>query len=87
MEMTRHIRPFYVRAHFKCKPVSKLLIDCRLSINVMSLRTLRALGRDIGDLIETEVSISTFTRESQRLRAYSLLTSLWVVRRPYYLSL
>ena len=25
MEMTRHIRPLYVRAHFNGKPVSKLL--------------------------------------------------------------
>ena len=63
MEMTRHIRPLYVTAHFNGKPVSKILVDNGSVVNVMPLRMLRALGRSIGDLIETKVSISTFTRE------------------------
>ena len=61
--MTRHIRPLYVRAHFNGKPVSKVLVDNESIVNVMPLRMLRALGRIIDDLIETEVSTSTFTRE------------------------
>ena len=63
VEMKRHIRPLYVRAHFNGKPVSKVLVDNRSTVNVMPLRMLRALGRSIGDLIETEVFVSTFTRE------------------------
>ena len=63
MEMTRHIRPLYVRAHFNGKPMSKVLVDNGSAINVMPLRMLRALGRSIDDLIETKVSISAFTRE------------------------
>ena len=46
-EMTRLIRPLYVRAHLNGKPVSKVLVDNGSSINVMSLRMLRALGRNI----------------------------------------
>ena len=57
VEMTRHIRPLYVRAHFNGKPLSKVLVDNGSAVNVMPLRMLRALGRGIGDLIETEVSI------------------------------
>ena len=63
MEMTRHIRPLYVRAHFNSKPVSKVLVDNGSIVNVMPLRMLKALGRGIGDLIEIEVFVSTFTRE------------------------
>ena len=63
MEMTRHIRPLYVRAHFNGKPLSKVLVDNGSVVNVMPLRMLRALGRGIGDLIETEVFVSDFTRE------------------------
>ena len=63
MEMTRHIRPLYVKAHFNGKPVSKLVVDNGSVVNLMSLRMLRALGRGIGDLIETEVSVSAFTGE------------------------
>ena len=53
MEMTRHIRPLYVKAHLNGK-----LVD-----NVMPLRMLRVLGMRIDDLIETKVSISAFTGE------------------------
>ena len=63
MEMTRHIRPLYLRAHFNGKPVSKVLVDNGSIVNVMPLRMLKALGRCIGDLIGTEVSVSTFTRK------------------------
>ena len=63
LEMTRHIKPLYVRAHFNGRLVSKVLIDNGLAINVMPLKILKALGRSISDLIETEVALSAFTRE------------------------
>ena len=53
VEMTRHIKPLYVRAHLNGRPVSKVLIDNGSMVNVMPLRMLRALGRNINDLIET----------------------------------
>ena len=53
MEMTRHIKPLYIRAHLNFRPVSKVLIDNGSMVNVMSLRMLRALGRNISDMIET----------------------------------
>ena len=61
MEMTRHIKPLYVRAHLKGRPVSKVLIDNGSMVNVMLLRMLRAPGRSISDMIETEVVVSAFT--------------------------
>ena len=57
VEMTRHIKPLYVRAHLNGKPVSKVLIDNGSVVNVMPLRMLRVLGRSINDLIETEVVV------------------------------
>ena len=56
-------RPLYVRAHFHGKPVSKVLVDNGSTVNLMPLRMLRALGRGIGDLIRTKMSIPVFTRE------------------------
>ena len=63
MEMTRHIKPLYVRTHLNGRPVSKVLIDNGSVVNAMLLRMLRALGRSINDLIETEVVMSTFIGE------------------------
>ena len=69
MEMTRHIKPLYVRAHLNGILVSKVLIDNGLAVSVMPLRILRALGRSINDLIETEVVVFAFTEEvSKTLR-------------------
>ena len=53
MEITRHIKPLYVRAHLNGRSVSKVQIDNGSVVNVMPLRVLRALGRSINDLIET----------------------------------
>ena len=63
VEMTRHIKPLYVRAHLNGRLVSKVLIDNGSTVNVMSLRILRAMGRSISDLIETKVAMSAFIRE------------------------
>ena len=63
MEMTRHIKPLYIRVHLNGRPISKVLIDNGSAVNVMSLRMLRALGRGINDLIEIEVVVSTFIGE------------------------
>ena len=63
MEMMRHIKPLYVRAHLNGKSVSKVLIDNGSAVKVMPSRMLRALRMSINDLIETEVAVSAFTRE------------------------
>ena len=63
IEMTKQIRPLYVRAHINGKPVSKVLVDNGSIVNVMPLRMLRALGRGVGDLIEIEVYVLAFTGE------------------------
>ena len=53
MEMTRHIKPLYVRAHLNDRPITKVLIGNGSTVNVMPLRMLRALRKSINDLIET----------------------------------
>ena len=63
MEITRHMNPLYIRAHLNGRLVFKALIDNGSAVNVMPLRKLRALGRSISDLIETEVVVSTFVGE------------------------
>ena len=63
MEMMRHIKHLYIRAHLNGRLVSKVLIDNGSSVNEMTLRMLRALGMSISDLIEKEVIVSTFIGE------------------------
>ena len=61
VEMIRHINALYVRAHLNGRPISKVLIDNGSTVNVMSLRMLRALERNISDMIETDVTVPAFT--------------------------
>ena len=75
VEMTRHIRPLYVRAHFNGKPVFKVL-DNGLAVNVMPLRMLRALGKCIGDIIETKVFVLAFTGEIYKTLGVLPISSL-----------
>ena len=63
MEMTRHIKPLFVRAHLNGRSVSKVLIDNGSVVNAMPLKMLRALGRSINDLIEKNVVVFAFTEE------------------------
>ena len=60
MEVMRHIKTLYMRAHLNGRLVSKVLINNGSTVNVMPLRMLRALGMIISDLIETEVVVSAF---------------------------
>ena len=55
--------PLYVRGHLNGILIPKVLIENGSAVNVMPLRMLRALGRNINDLIETKVVVSTFIRE------------------------
>ena len=80
VEITRHIRPLYVRSDFNGK-----LVDNGSIVNVMPLRMLRALGRNIGDLIETEVSISPFTEEISKTLGV-LLIDITVGNKTFLLT-
>lgn len=67
MEMKRHIRPVYVKAHFNWKHVSKVLIEHDSTINIMPPRMLGALERSVSDLSEIEVLVLAFTREISKI--------------------
>ena len=63
IEMTRHIRPLYIKAHLNGKPISWVFIDDGSAVNVIPFRMLAMLGRTKEDLIPTDVTVSAFTGE------------------------
>ena len=44
-EMTKHLRPLYIRAHIDGKPVSRVLVDNGAAVNILPLRIVRRLGQ------------------------------------------
>ncbi|XP_073271496.1 uncharacterized protein [Primulina huaijiensis] len=65
-EMTKHIKPLYITAHVNGKPVSRVLIDNGTDVNILPYRILQKLGKNVEDLIHTEVSVAAFTGESTK---------------------
>ncbi|CAN1335917.1 hypothetical protein LINPERPRIM_LOCUS36943 [Linum perenne] len=58
--MLRHLRPLYIKARLDEVLVSKVLDDNGAAVNVMPTRMLKKLGKNIGDLIPTEVFVTSF---------------------------
>ena len=58
----RHLSPFYIWAHINGKPISKVLINRKVVLNVMPFRTIKRLGKSHKDLKETNMTTSNFTR-------------------------
>ncbi|XP_051115706.1 uncharacterized protein LOC127240898 [Andrographis paniculata] len=56
-----HLKPLYVNAHICGKPINKVFIDNGAVFNVMPLKTLRKLGKEIGDLSPVDIEMTSFT--------------------------
>lgn len=64
--MTRHLHPLYITTKIVGKLVSRLLLDNEAYINIMTLSTLKKLGRDETDHILTDVVMTDFTSKTTR---------------------
>ena len=56
----RHLRPFYIRAHINGKPVTRVLIDRGVVLNVIPYSTVKRLGKSHKNIKETNMSMSNF---------------------------
>ncbi|CAN1245910.1 hypothetical protein LINGRAPRIM_LOCUS3062 [Linum grandiflorum] len=66
--MLRHLRPLYIKARLDGIPTSKILVDNGAAANVLPTRMLRKLGKNIGDLIPTDVFVTSFNGGSTSAR-------------------
>ncbi|GKV34835.1 hypothetical protein SLEP1_g43177 [Rubroshorea leprosula] len=66
--MARHIRPLYIHAHLDGMPINRVLVDNGATANVLPTCILHKIGKSLGDLMETEVTISDFTGGVNRSR-------------------
>ncbi|GKU93239.1 hypothetical protein SLEP1_g6847 [Rubroshorea leprosula] len=91
--MARHIRPLYIHAHLDGMPINRVLVDNGAAINVLPTCILHKIGKSLGDLMETEVTISDFTGGVNRSRGIlpveltveielSCVRSLWLTPLP-----
>ncbi|GKV11366.1 hypothetical protein SLEP1_g22629 [Rubroshorea leprosula] len=67
-KMARHIRPLYINAHMDGTPISRVLVDNGVAVNVLPTCLLYKIGKSLDDLVHTEVTISDFIRGVNRSR-------------------
>ena len=62
LALANHLKPIYVTAHLERVPFKKVLIDGGVAVNVTPLKQMKKLGGSKGDLILTDLTISSFSR-------------------------
>jgi hypothetical protein len=58
-----HMKPLFVRGHLDGRPVGRMMVDGRASVNIMPLVVLKQLGHIDADVKRTILSLSGFSDE------------------------
>ena len=64
----RHLKVLYVKGFINGKPMSKMLVDGGLSVNLMPYTTFHKLGKGPEDLIETDMMLKDFGGNASKTR-------------------
>ena len=56
----RHLKALYMKGFVDGKPMNKMLVDGGASVNLMPYTTFHKLGKEPGDLIETDMMLMNF---------------------------
>lgn len=59
-DMTKHLKPLYIKAHINNKPFNRVFIDGGAVFNILSLATTVKLGKNSEDLIPTNMKMTSF---------------------------
>jgi hypothetical protein len=57
-ESSKHLKPLYVRGHIDGKPISKMLIDGGVAINLMPYPIFRKPEREDDELVKTNLTLN-----------------------------
>ncbi|KAL6276445.1 hypothetical protein ACE6H2_020046 [Prunus campanulata] len=58
--MANHLRPLFITANFGGIPISKVMVDGGVAINLLPHRLLSKMGRTEKDLIPTRLTVTNF---------------------------
>lgn len=55
MEVTKHLKPLYIKAHINGKLFSRVFVDGGVVLNIMPLTIMVRLSKNVEDLIPTNI--------------------------------
>ena len=64
----RHLKALYVKGFVDGKPMSKMLVDGGVFVNLMPYTTFRKLDKGPGDLIETDMMLKDFGSNASKTK-------------------
>jgi hypothetical protein len=57
-ESSQHLNPLYVRGHIDGRPISRIIDDGGVVVNLMSYSMFKKLGREDDELIQTNLTLN-----------------------------
>jgi hypothetical protein len=75
-ESSQHMKPLYMRGHIDRRPISRMLIDGGIAINLMPDSIFKKLGREDDELMKTNLTLNDVGATRWRLEALSPWSSL-----------
>jgi hypothetical protein len=84
----KHLKALYLKGYINGQPVNKMLVDTGAAVNIMPYSVLRRLGRFIGDLVKTNVTLSDFngqTSEAQGVLSVDLTMGSKTVPTSFFI--
>ena len=64
----RHLKALYMKGLVDGKPMNKMLVDGGASVNLMPYTTFHKLGKELEDLIETDMMLKDFGGNMSKTR-------------------
>jgi hypothetical protein len=88
-ELSQHMKPLYVRGHIDGRPISRMLIDGGVAVNLMPHSVFKKLGREDDELVKTNLTLNDVGGNSMEARdivsmeltvgSKSLVTAFFIV--------
>jgi hypothetical protein len=57
-ESSQHLKPLYIRGHINGKPISRMLIDGGVVVNLMPYTVFKKLEREDNELMKTNLTLN-----------------------------
>jgi hypothetical protein len=66
-ESSQHLKPLYIRGHINGKPISRMLIDGGVAVNLMSYSIFKKLGWEDDELMKTNLMLNGMRANSMEV--------------------
>jgi hypothetical protein len=67
-ELSQHMKPLYIQGHIDERPISQMLIDGGVAVNLMPYFIFKKVGREVVKLVKTNLTLKSVGGNSREAR-------------------